>query len=71
MLPQLGKILVLFGIILLVVGVVLIFVERIPFIGKLPGDFIYRKGNFTLYVPIVSMIVISILLTIILNLFRK
>jgi len=54
-----------------VVGILLIFADRIPFLGKLPGDIVYRKGNFTLYVPIVTMLVISILLTIILNLFRR
>jgi len=71
MLPQLGKVLILFGVLLVVVGILLIFADRIPFLGKLPGDIVYRKGNFTLYVPIVTMLVISILLTIILNLFRR
>jgi len=71
MLPQLGKLLVLLGGLLVVVGILLIFADRIPFLGKLPGDIVYRKGNFTLYVPIVTMLVISILLTIILNLFRR
>jgi len=71
MLPQLGKVLILFGVLLVVVGILLIFADRIPFLGKLPGDIVYKKGNFTLYVPIVTMLVVSILLTIILNLFRR
>ncbi|MFQ6008998.1 MAG: DUF2905 domain-containing protein [Candidatus Zixiibacteriota bacterium] len=71
MLPQLGKLLILFGSLLLVVGILLIFADRLPFLGKLPGDIVYRKGNFTLYVPIATMIVVSILLTILLNIFRR
>ena len=71
MLPQLGKILILFGALLIIAGVFLIFADRLPFIGKLPGDIVYRKGNFTLYVPIATMLIVSILLTILLNLFRR
>jgi hypothetical protein len=71
MLPQIGKVLILFGVLLVVVGILLIYADRIPFLGKLPGDIIYKKGNFTLYIPIVTMLVVSILLTIILNLFHR
>jgi len=71
MLPQLGKLLMLLGVLLVVAGILLIFIDRIPFLGKLPGDIVYRKSNFSLYIPIVTMLVISILLTIILNLFRR
>jgi len=61
----------LLGVLLVVAGILLIFIDRIPFLGKLPGDIVYRKSNFSLYIPIVTMLVISILLTIILNLFRR
>ncbi len=71
MLPHLGKILVLFGVIMVIVGLILIFADKIPFLGKLPGDIVFKKDNTTIYIPIVTMIVISILLTIILNIFRK
>jgi hypothetical protein len=71
MLPQLGKILILFGALIIIAGVILLFADRIPFLGKLPGDIVYKKGNFTLYVPIATMLIVSILLTILLNLFRR
>jgi hypothetical protein len=71
MLPQLGKVFIILGAILVTIGILSLFVDRIPFFGKLPGDIVYKKGNFTLYVPIVTMLVVSILLTIILNLFRR
>jgi len=38
MLPQLGKVLILFGVLLVVVGILMIFADRVPFFGKLPGD---------------------------------
>lgn len=69
--PQLGKLLIGAGIVLVLVGVVMLFADRIPFLGKLPGDITWRKGNFTVYFPIVTMIVISVVLTIILNLFNR
>ena len=71
MLPSFGKLLIVFGVLLVIVGALFLWGDRIPFFGKLPGDIVYRKGSFTLYVPIVTMIVVSIILTIILNLFRR
>ncbi|MBW1971494.1 MAG: DUF2905 domain-containing protein [Deltaproteobacteria bacterium] len=69
---SMGKVLILMGIFLVIVGIFFIFGSKIPFIGKLPGDIVYKKGNFTFYFPIVTSIVVSILLTLILNLiFRK
>lgn len=68
---ELGKIIIIFGIILLVVGVVLMFSARIPFLGKLPGDIFIKKGNFTFYSPITTSIIISIILTLIINFFLR
>ncbi len=45
--------------------------DKIPFLGKLPGDFTFKGKNTTLYFPLMSGIVISIILTVILNLFGK
>ena len=67
MLPQFGKILITIGIVFVAVGVLVLFSDRFSFlrIGRLPGDFVYRRGNFTVYVPIVTSIVISIVLTLV------
>jgi hypothetical protein len=46
-------------------------VEKIPFIGKLPGDIHFKKGNFTFYFPITTCILLSILLSIILTLLGR
>jgi len=71
MLSQLGKMLVIFGVVIVIIGLVLWLAPKVPFLGKLPGDITIKKDNLTIYFPIVTMVVLSILLTIILNLFRK
>jgi len=68
---QLGKILIGAGALMLILGVILILSDRIPFLGKLPGDVSFRWGNTRVYFPIVTCLVISALLSIILGLFRK
>ena len=62
-----GKILVLAGVFLLALGLLFIFWQRIPFLGKLPGDIFLQKGNLRLFFPIATCVIISIVLTIILN----
>ena len=68
---QIGKLLILFGALVVVIGVVMLFFDKIPFLGKLPGDIHVKKGNFVFYFPIVTSIILSILLTIILNLIGR
>jgi hypothetical protein len=68
---DIGRALVIFGVVIVVIGVILIFADRIPFIGRLPGDIVIRRRNVTFYFPVVTMILLSILLTIILNLFTR
>ena len=69
---QFGKLLIFLGIIIVLVGLFLIFFSKIPYLGKLPGDIYIKKGNFSFYFPLATCIIISIFLTILLNLiFRK
>jgi hypothetical protein len=67
-LHSIGKILILGGGFFVFLGLLLFFWQRIPFLGKLPGDIFVNKGNFQFFFPIATCIVISIVLTIILNL---
>lgn len=69
--PGFGKTLIVIGLIIAAVGVVLTLAGRIPWIGRLPGDIYIKKENFTFYFPLATSIIISILLTLILWLFRK
>ncbi len=74
MFPELqpfGKILIIVGIFIIIVGVFFLFGDKIPFLGKLPGDIIIRKKNFTFYFPIVTSILLSVIISLILYLFKK
>jgi hypothetical protein len=62
--------LIIIGIIILLAGLLWPWLVKLP-IGKLPGDIIINKPNFKLYIPITTMIIISLLLTLIFWIFRK
>ena len=64
-----GKLLILAGVILVLVGMAFLWGNKIPFLGKLPGDIYIHRGNFTFYFPLSTCIVISLMLTLILTLF--
>lgn len=70
-LQPLGKMLVVLGAVILLIGLFLMFFDRVPMIGKLPGDIIIRRKNFTFFFPLTSMIVISLLLTLVLWIIGK
>lgn len=67
MLQDLGRLTIIFGIILIVVGSALWFFGKLPFIGKLPGDILVQRPNFTFYAPITTVILISVILSILLT----
>jgi hypothetical protein len=70
--PDIGRLLVILGIALLVVGGFFILLPRIGInLGRLPGDFQFGSGQTTCLVPIVTSIILSLLLTIILNLIGR
>ncbi len=71
MMPALGKMLVILGAVIILIGVVLILAHKIPFIGRLPGDILVKRENFTFYFPITTSIIISIVLSLIFWIFRK
>ena len=66
-----GKALVLFGIVIAGLGLLLMLSDKIPWLGKLPGDIHIRRDSFSLYFPITTSIILSILLTVIIALFRR
>ena len=69
--PSLGKSLIVIGLIIALVGVILTLAGRIPWIGRLPGDIYVKRENFTFYFPLATSIIISVVLSFILWLFRK
>ena len=66
-----GKLLILLGVFIILIGLLLLMGEKIPWVGKLPGDIIVKKGRFTFYFPLATSILISIILTVLFRLFRK
>jgi hypothetical protein len=68
---ELGRTLIVIGAVLLVVGLALVFADRIPFVGRLPGDVVIKRKNFTLYFPIVTGLVLSLILTLVLSLWAR
>jgi len=66
-----GKFLIIIGAVLVILGLMLHFLPRLPFPGKLPGDIVIEKGNFKMYLPITTSILLSIILTLILYFIQK
>lgn len=58
------------GAMLLLLGVALAFAGRTP-IGRLPGDFVYKRGNFVFYFPLMTSLLLSLLLTVLMWVFRR
>jgi hypothetical protein len=69
--PELGKFLVIIGVVIVAVGIILWTGIGTGFLGKLPGDIRIERGNSAFYFPIVTCIIISIVLSLIFSLFRR
>jgi len=68
---ELGKILIVIGCLLAALGVVLVFSDKIPWLGKLPGDISIKRENFSFYFPLATCILISLILSLLFSFFRK
>ncbi len=68
---QIGSVLIVLGILLVVSGIGVLYLDKIPLIGRLPGDINIHGKGWSVHVPIMTGILISIFLTIILNLFFR
>ncbi len=64
-LGDIGKALLVLGAMIMLVGAVLLLAGRIPGLGRLPGDIVVRRGNFTFYFPLATSILLSLLLTLV------
>jgi len=67
----LGRSLVIMGALLILVGVVLWVGPRLGPLGRLPGDIVYQRGTFTFYFPLVTCLLLSVVLTFLLNLLLR
>jgi hypothetical protein len=71
MFDSLGKLLILFGVVLALLGGLLLLVGKMPLLGRLPGDIVIRRENWSVYFPLTTSIVISVLLTLLFSLFGR
>jgi hypothetical protein len=65
-LSNLGKVLIVIGLVIAGLGLVLTFSGKIPWLGRLPGDFFFRGKNVSFYFPLMTSLVISVILSLIL-----
>ena len=68
---EFGKILIFIGILLAILGIVFIFGNKIPFVGKLPGDIVIERKNYSFFFPVATCIIISVVMSFILWLFSN
>jgi hypothetical protein len=64
---SIGRMLLYIGVILVLVGAFFILVARVPWFGKLPGDIVYQREGMTIFLPITTMVLLSLVLTLLLN----
>ena len=67
----LGKTLIIFGIIIIACGIIITFAGKIPWLGRLPGDIHIKRDNFTLYFPLATCIILSVIISLFFWLFKK
>jgi len=67
----LGKLLVITGLFIIFLGLILIFAHKIPLIGRLPGDIVIQRKNFTFYFSLTTIILLNLLILLVSFLLRK
>ena len=68
---ELGKVLIVVGGLAVVLGAALLLAGRLPWLGRLPGDIVVRRGPVTFYFPLVTSLVVSVVVSVLLNLFWR
>ena len=68
---EFGKTLILFGLVLVIVGVALSLAGKLPWLGNLPGDITVQRGRFSFYFPVTTCIVVSVIISLVLYFFKR
>jgi DUF2905 family protein len=68
---DIGRAFIVAGVVLIVLGVILSLAGRLPWLGRLPGDIVVRRGGFTFYFPLATCLLLSLLLTLLFSLWRR
>jgi hypothetical protein len=70
-LEGIGKVLIIVGLVIVCLGLIFAFGQRIPLLGKLPGDILIKKDGITFYFPVVTLLLLSVILTVIINVISR
>jgi hypothetical protein len=70
-LEPVGRVLIIVGLITALVGVVMVFGDRIPFLGRLPGDIVIRRENAVIIIPLGTMLVVSVVVSLVLTFMNR
>jgi hypothetical protein len=68
---EIGKLLVVFGLVMVIVGGIVLLFKEVPWLGRLPGDIHIERGNWSFYFPLATSLIVSIILTLLLSLFGR
>ncbi len=68
---EFGRLLILLGVVFLVLGLLLTLAGKVPWLGRLPGDLYYEGERVRIYFPLMTSLILSLLLTLLLHLFRR
>lgn len=68
---ELGKMLVIVGVVAVIAGLMVMLLPKLPWLGRLPGDIVIKKESFSLYAPLTTSLLLSVVLSLILWFFRR
>ncbi len=69
--PDIGRLLMLLGSGIFILGLILVLAGRVPWLGNLPGDIRWQRGDVSVYIPLGTMLVVSVVLSLLLNLLAR
>jgi len=70
-LEPIGRALVVIGLFIAVLGAIMLLTPRVPWLGRLPGDIVIHRDDLTIYIPITTMLIVSVVLSVVLNLIGR
>ncbi|NLY52411.1 MAG: DUF2905 domain-containing protein [Firmicutes bacterium] len=69
--PAMGRMLVILGIFLILIGIGLSLGPRLPWLGRLPGDIVIKREGFTFYFPLATCVLVSLILSLLARIFNR
>jgi len=70
-LEPIGRALVVIGVFITVLGAIMLVTPRVPWLGRLPGDIVIQRDDLTIYIPITTMLIVSVVLSVVLSLISR